>query len=169
MSVPLLKTIRQAFSDRGWHCRAVEGRDVVEAEFDAHHTRVRIHAQAFGEIRAVSIVGYASATVPAARCGLIAEALMRLNQQLTLGNFEMDYDAGRVFYRATNVFDSDWGSAAIIASLIHSAVAEIDRLTPFLTLLLRMTPEELGTLNLKLFLMREDLLPPVPNSEQQLT
>jgi hypothetical protein len=40
-------------------------------------------------------------------------------------------------------------------------VAEIDRLTPFLTLLLRMEAAELARLNLRLFLQREDLLPPV--------
>ena len=49
-------------------------------------------------------------------------------------------------------------------NLIASALAETDRLTPFLTLLLRMTAEELGRLNLKLFLQREDLLPPVPEA-----
>ena len=161
MSTPLLDSIRRAFTQRGWHCDLVPGREVVEASFEAHHTRVRVHAQAFPDIKAVSVVGYATADVPAARAGLIAEALMRLNQQLTLGNFEMDYDAGRVFFRITNVFLSEAGDASIIASLVHAAVAEIDRLTPFLTLLLRMEAAELARLNLRLFLQREDLLPPV--------
>ena len=49
---------------------------------------------------------------------------------------------------------------------MHSAIAECDRLTPFLTLLLRMPPAELGRLNLKLFLQREDLLPPVPEAPE---
>jgi len=160
-ATPLLDTIRRAFTQRGWHYETVPGREVVEAGFDAHHTRVRVHAQAFPDIRAVSVVGYATAEVPPARTGLIAEALMRFNQQLTLGNFEMDYDAGRVFFRITNVFLSEAGDASVIASLVHAAVAEIDRLTPFLTLLLRMEAAELSHLNLRLFLQREDLLPPV--------
>jgi hypothetical protein len=87
--------------------------------------------------------------------------LMRTNLELTLGAFEFDYDAGRVLFRATNIFPPDAADPQIIASLVHSALAETDRLTPFLTLLLRMTAEELGRLNLKLFLQREDLLPPV--------
>jgi hypothetical protein len=139
----------------------VDGREVVEAVFEAHHTRVRVHAQVFADIRAVSVVGYATADVPAARVGLVAEALMRLNQQLTLGNFEMDVDGGRVFFRMTNLFSSEAGDATILASMVHAAVAEIDRLTPFLTLLLRMDTAELSRLNLRLFLQREDLLPPV--------
>jgi len=161
MTTSLFDTVQSAFTQRGWHCEAVAGREVVEAGFEAHHTRVRVHAQAFPAIRAVSVVGYATSDVPAARAGLIAEALMRLNQQLTLGNFEMDYDAGKVFFRITNVFVNETGDATIIASLVHAAVAEIDRLTPLLALLLRMEAPELARLNLKLFLQREDLLPPV--------
>lgn len=161
MPTPLMESVTLAFARRGWHCEPVPGREVVESVFEAHHTRVRVHAQVFAEIRAVSVVGYAAAEVPAARAGLIAEALMRLNQTLTLGNLEMDYDAGRVFFRITNVFSTDAGDAGIVASMVHAAVAEIDRLTPFLAILLRMKPDELSRLNLRLFLQREDLLPPV--------
>lgn len=161
MATTLFDTLRRAFAQRGWHCEEVADREVVESMFEAHHTRVRVHAQVFADIRAVSVVGYATATVPAARAGLIAEALMRLNQQLTIGNFEMDYDAGRVFFRVTNLFGPGGGEADILASMVHAAVAEVDRLTPFLTLLLRMESGELSRLNLRLFLQREDLLPPV--------
>ena len=165
MSDPLLESVKTAFASRGWHCEPVAGRLVVESTFEAHHTRVRVHAQAFPEINAVSVVGYATATVPTARCGLVAEALMRLNQALALGNFEIDYDLGRVVFRATNVFARPSDAPPVVASLVHTAVAEIDRLTPLLTLLLRMSPEELAHLNLRLFLQREDLLPPVPATE----
>ena len=55
----------------------------------------------------------------------------------------------------------------IIASLVHSAIAEVDRLTPFVSLVLGMTTAELANLNLKTFLMREDLLPPLPDGEEQ--
>ncbi len=107
-------------------------------------------------------------SVPGSRAGLISEMLMRTNLELTVGAFELDYDAGRVIFRATNIFPPQGADARIIASLVHSAVAESDRLTPFLTLLLRMEPEELGRLNLKLFLQREDLLPPVPEAPDQV-
>ncbi len=161
MPSPLFETLQRALTRRGWHSEPVPGREVLEAVFEAHHTRVRVHAQVFADIRAVSVVAYATAEVPAARAGLIAESLMRLNQQLTLGNFEMDYDAGRVFFRITNLFSTDQGDPEVMAAMMHAAVAEIDRLTPFLTLLLRMDAAELARLNLRLFLQREDLLPPV--------
>ena len=81
--------------------------------------------------------------------------------QIRARRLELDYDTGRVVFRATNVFCGTSSAPPIVAGLVHTAVAEVDRLTPLLTLLLRMTPEELGRLNLRLFLQREDLLPPV--------
>ena len=161
MTHVLVEAIHAAFQQRGWHCEPVADRPVVESTFEAHHTRVRVHVQAFPEIAAVSIVGYASSDVPPGRCGVIAEMLMRLNEQLTVGNFELDYDRGRVFFRVTNLFGKAPAPPEMIADLVHMAVAEIDRLTPFLTLVLRMDLPELSRLNLKLFLQREDLLPQI--------
>lgn len=161
---PLFKTVEDTFKRMGWAGHRVEGREVLEADFEAHHTRLRIHVQAFAEVNAVCVGATLGHAVPGSRAGLISEMLMRTNLELTVGAFELDYDAGRVIFRATNIFPPQGADARIIASLVHSAVAESDRLTPFLTLLLRMEAEELGRLNLKLFLQREDLLPPVPEA-----
>jgi hypothetical protein len=165
MTDPLFASIEAAFRQQGWHCEPVSGRLVVEAGFDAHHTRLKVHVQAFPEISAITVVGYSGSVVPAPRAGIVVEMLMRLNQQLTVGNFEMNYDSGQVLFRATNIFGGGEASPDVIAALVHTTVAEIDRLTPFLTLLLRMEPDEIARLNLKLFLEREDLLPPVAPRE----
>ena len=149
----------------GWQCRRVEGREVLEADFDMHHTRTRIHVQVFAPLHALSVVGTLAHKVPDSRSGIVCEMLMRTNKDLTIGNFELDHDTGTVLFRAGNIFPPGPADARIIASLVHSTLAEVDRLTPFLTIILRMTLAELGALNLKMFLMREDLLPPVPGGD----
>ena len=103
---PYLTALEQSFSRRQWAARRVPDQLVYEATFEAHHTRILVHAQAFPEINAITVVGYATNDIPASRCGLVAEMLMRLNHQLTLGNFELDYDTGRAVFRATNIFPS---------------------------------------------------------------
>jgi len=160
----LFKTVEETFALMGWAGRQVPGREVMEADFEAHHTRIRVHVQVFAQVHAISVGTTLGHQVPGSRAGLVSEMLMRTNLELTIGAFELDYDAGQVLFRATNIFPSSGADPQIIASLVHSALAETDRLTPFLTLLLRMTQEELGRLNLKLFLQREDLLPPVPEA-----
>lgn len=158
----VFQAIQAAFQRMGWQARKVENLEVLEADFEVHHTKVRIHAQAFPEVNAVSVVATASNRAPESRFGLAAELVMRTNHELTIGAFELDYDTGMIMFRATNIFPPHRVDERIIASLVHSALAEMDRITPFLTLLMRMEQDELAKLNMKLFLLREDLLPPVP-------
>jgi hypothetical protein len=162
---PLFTAVQQTFRRMGWQSRRVDSREILEADFEAYHTRIRIHAQVFAPLNAVSIVGTMAHHIPDSRSGLVGEMLMRTNKELTIGNFELDHDSGTVLFRATNIFPPEHADGNIVASLVHSTLAEIDRLTPFLTLLLRMDPAELARLNLKMFLLREDLLPPVPEEE----
>lgn len=157
---PLYATTLQAFQERGWHYREVPDREVVEADFEAHHTKVPLHVQVFGKARMASVVARASFPVPPTHRARVAELLMRTNQQLTLGNFEMDWDGGAVLFRVTNVFPSPQGDSGILAALVHAAVAEMDRLTPFLGELCRTPARNLPLFDLPALLRREDLLPP---------
>ena len=165
---PLFAAVQQTFTRMGWQSRRVEGREVLEADFELYHTRTRVHVQVFAPLHAVSVVGTLGHKVPDSRSGTVGEMLMRTNKDLTIGNFELDHDAGTVLFRASNIFPPGHADGTIIASLVHSTLAEVDRLTPFLTLILRMNAAELGALNLKMFLLREDLLPPVPGGDESI-
>ena len=161
----LFTAVAQTFQHMGWESRRVENREIIEADFEVYHTRTRIHVQVFAQLQAISVVGTLGHRVPDSRSGLVGEALMRTNKDLTIGNFELDFDTGTVLFRASNIFPPGGAEPRIIASLVHTTLAEVDRFTPFLTLLLRMSTGELASLNLKMFLMREDLLPPVPGGD----
>ncbi len=160
----LLQVIKDTFQRCKWGWQPVEKRAVIEAKFDAHHTRVHLHVEAFESLHALCVVATSSQSIPESRSGLINELAMRTNRTLTIGNFELDYPSERLLFRATNIFPPNHVDQGIIASLVHSAVVEMDRITPFLSLLLAMDAKELATLNLPLFMQREDLLPPVPEN-----
>ena len=159
---PLYAATLQAFRDRDWHFREVADREVVEADFEAHHTKVPLHVQVFGEARMASVVARTSFPFPLTHRSRVAELLMRTNQQLTLGNFEMDWDQGTVFFRVTNVFPPEPPNGEILAALVHTAIAEMDRLTPYLGELCRTPARSLALFDVTALLAREDLLPPVP-------
>ncbi|MCB1132640.1 MAG: hypothetical protein KDN05_16050 [Verrucomicrobiae bacterium] len=153
-----------AFDQVGWNYDRVPGREVLELNFEAHHTSVPVHVQVFGELKAVSVVAGCSVAVAKPKFPLIAEALMRTNLELNIGNFELDYDSGRAYFRATNLFASESDAPPILANLVHTSVAEVDRITPFLHKLANANPLEIADLNLKRFLKRTDLLPPAPDA-----
>jgi hypothetical protein len=162
---PWLEAVERALARQGWRAERVPGQLVLEMAFEAHHTRVPLHVQAYPEIGALQVVSYLGHDIPAARRSVVAEMLLRLNADLTLGAFELDYDRSRVLFRVTNLFPTPPTEPALLLRLIQTSVAEADRLTPLLTVLLRLSVTELASLNLKLFLQREDLLPPVPTAE----
>jgi len=165
-----LQSVAQAFGQQGWHCEPVEGREVLKSHFEAHHTHIQLHAQAFPQLNALSIVAECPIAPEPTHLAPATELLMRANKQLTLGSFEIDYDRQQLVFRITNLFDRERFDADIVSSMVHCAIAELDRIVPLLGTLLNTSADLLADLSLPLLLEREDLLPPVPgeNNPQAL-
>jgi len=162
-----LQSVADAFGRQGWHCDPVDGRDVIEANFEAHHTHIHLHAQVFPHLNALAVVAESPLVPGPAHLPPTLELLMRANKQLTLGAFEFDFDRNQLVFRITNLFDREKFDADIVSSMVHCAIAEIDRLTPLLGILLKTPPDLLADLSLPLLLEREDLLPPVSEGEEE--
>ncbi len=160
---PLHATVLSVFAEAGWSCTEVSGREVVRAGFEAHHARVELHVQSFPALPAVSVVAESPRSCPGpAHRERLAELAMRVNQTLTIGNFELDWDAGRLVFRATNLFPTPQGDPAIIRGLVHTTVGEMDRIAPVEAIVLRSEGPALAALDLAALLRRDDLLPEVP-------
>ncbi|MCW0220515.1 MAG: YbjN domain-containing protein [Prosthecobacter sp.] len=153
------------FKNQGWHYREVPGMEVIESDFEAHHTKVPLHVQIYGEAHIASVVATASIQVPATHRLQTAELLMRTNKELNLGNFELDWDSGAVMFRISNIFPPHRYDERILASLVHSTIAEMDRLTPFLGEVCNTPKGELILLRVRDLMKREELLPPPPPEE----
>jgi hypothetical protein len=164
----LFSTVCSTFDSNGWNYTQVSGREVIRAGFEAHHTRVELHVQAFEPLAAVSIVAESAHQIndPAKRERL-AELVMRVNKTLTVGNFELDWDTGQIMYRATNLFPTPQGVPSIIEGLVHNAVGEMDRMAPMESIILSAEGAELAGLKVADLLQRQDLLPEVPSPESK--
>jgi hypothetical protein len=159
--------VEEVFGKNGWHAELVEGRDVLRADFEAHHTRVDVVAQAFTELNALSIVSESPMFIAEPQMPALLELLMRANKQLTLGGFEYDLDREMLVFRVTNLFEREKFDADIVVSMVHCAIAELDRIVPYAATV-RSTPADLiADLDLQRLLEREDLIPPVPGEEEE--
>jgi len=159
----LYSTVLAAFTEAGWAFTEVEGREVLRAGFEAHHARVDLHVQVFAPLAAVSVVSESPRQAPdPLHRDRLAELAMRVNQTLTVGNFKMDWEAGRLIFRITNLFATPRGDASIIQGLIHTTVGEMDRIAPLEAILLRADGPALAGLDIAALLEREDLLPEIP-------
>lgn len=159
--------VEETFGQNGWHCELVEGRDVLRAGFDAHHTRVDLITQAFPQLNALVVVAESPMPLDEQHLPPVLELLARANKQLTLGGFEYDLDREYLVFRTTNLFEREKYDSDIISSMVHCAIAELDRITPYAAIV-RDTPGDLlDDLDLVRLLMREDIIPPVPGDEEE--
>jgi hypothetical protein len=164
---PQILSVEQTFGRQGWHCELVEGRNVLRAGFEAHHTRINLIAQAYPQLNALSIVSETPLVLDEPHLPVVLELLARANKPLTLGGFEYDLDRQFLVFRITNLFERERFDSDIVTSMVHCAVAEMDRLTPYAALV-RDTPEDLlDDLDLERLLQREDVIPPVPDQEEE--
>jgi len=157
-----LHSVIDAFGRQGWHCETVEGREVLTTAFEAHHTHVHLHAQAFPHLNALSIVAESPMSFDSQRLTLALELTMRANKQLTLGSFEYDLDRAQIVFRITNLFDKEVYDPDIISSMVHCSIAELERIVPLAGVINKTRDDLLKDLSIPLLLEREDLLPPVP-------
>lgn len=135
--------------------------EVVEANFEAYHGNVPLHVQSFAEAHILAVVANCTITVPNTHRTRAAELIMRTNKELNLGNFEMDWDSGQVMFRLSNVFPNHRYDEKIITSLVHNAVAEMDRFMPFLGELCQVPKSDLALYSIRALLARTVLLPPL--------
>ena len=160
-------TVEETFGANGWHCELVEGRDVIRAGFEAHHTRVDLIAQAFPQLNALSVVTESIMPLDEEHLPKVLELLARANKPLTLGGFEFDIDRSMLVFRITNLFERERYDSDIIASMVHCAIAELDRIIPYVAIV-RDTPGDLlDDLDLERLLARQDIIPPVPGEEEE--
>jgi len=162
-----LVSVEEAFGRNGWHCEPVEGRQVLRSLFSGHHTRVELIAQAYPPLNALAVLGEMPLPVDEDHQPALLELLARANKQLNLGGFEFDLDRSRLVFRITNLFEREKYDPDIVTSMVHCTVAELDRLAPYATTVLRTPPDLLDELDIERLLQREDLIPPVPGDEEE--
>jgi hypothetical protein len=159
--------VEETFGRNGWHCELVEGREVLRAGFEAHHTRVDLIAQAYPQLNALSVVSESPMPLDGEHLPAVLALLARANKPLTLGGFEFDIDRGMLVFRVTNLFERERFDSDIISSMVHCAIAELDRIVPYAAIV-RDTPADLlPDLDLERLLQREDVIPPVPGGEEE--
>lgn len=159
--------VEETFGANGWHCELVEGRDVLRAGFEAHHTKVDLIAQAYPQINALSVVTESPMPLSEDHLCTVLALLARANKPLTLGGFEYDIDRGMLVFRITNLFERERFDSDIISSMVHCAIAELDRIIPYVAIV-RNTPSDLlEDLDLRRLLAREDVIPPVPGDSEE--
>ena len=152
----LYTKIKEAFELENWEFREIEDKNVIEAQFEAHHTKVPLHAQSFEELMAISVISRLSFPIAQKSMSAAIDTLMRTNVMLNLGNFEANPVNGEVSFRISNVFADYSFKKEMITSLVRVAIVEMDRITPYMAEINNNPNQPIAQL-----LERKDLLPEI--------
>lgn len=152
----LYTKIKEAFELENWEFREIEDKNVIEAQFEAHHTKVPLHAQSFEELMAISVISRLSFPIAQKSMSAAIDMLMRTNVMLNLGNFEANPVNGEVYFRISNVFADYSFKKEMITSLVRVAIVEMDRITPYMAEINDNPNQPIARL-----LERKDLLPEI--------
>ncbi|NWK57326.1 YbjN domain-containing protein [Verrucomicrobiaceae bacterium N1E253] len=162
-----IQSVMDAFGQQGWQYEHLEDRDVIRTAFEAYHTQVHLHAQAFPQLNALSVVGETLMDLEVEQEPVVLELLARANKRITLGSLEYDLDRSQLMFRITNLFERDKFDPDIISSMVHAAIAEVDRITPYAAVIQQTSEDLLDDLSVERLLLRDDLIPPVPEYEDE--
>ena len=152
----LYTKIKEAFELENWEFREIEDKNVIEAQFEAHHTKIPLHAQSFEELMAISVISRLSFPIAQKSMSAAIDTLMRTNVMLNLGNFEANPVNGEVYFRISNVFADYSFKQEMITSLVRVAIVEMDRITPYMAEINNNPNQPIAQL-----LERKDLLPEI--------
>lgn len=159
---PIFTGLCDVLRRQGWKFTRVDGREVVELAFGGRCGTIPIHAQAFEAIGALGFTAEAMHPTGLDYRAKLAELLMRVNVQMTVGNFEMDWDGPRVYFRVVNLFDGAPPGDRLVAGMVHATVAETDRMMALMRALGECPVAGLAAFDISRLLRREDLFPDEP-------
>ena len=107
-----IQSVMDAFGKQAWQFEHLEGKDVIRTVFEAYHTQVHLHAQAFPQINALSIVGEAPLSVEMEHEPLILELFARANKK-RLTTRLLPLAPVRIFYVPPALLEGDRGKTSI--------------------------------------------------------
>jgi len=122
--------LMQHFDEREIHYLADGEGQRVYADFTGEAGTYRIIAMVDVEAELFQVFGCPSVRIPEGARPAIAETLVRANHRLMVGKFEMDYDAGELYFHASQVLTEDGLEDRVIDRLMGVTMTMLDTYLP---------------------------------------
>lgn len=100
------------------------------ADFRCEVGSYRIIAAVDAESDLFQVFGYSPVRIPAGARPAVAETIVRANQGLKVGKFELDYDAGEVRFQAAQILTEDSLDERVIDRLLGTTMSMLDMYLP---------------------------------------
>jgi hypothetical protein len=123
-------TLLTFFQEENWQCLQQDNEPILRMGFEGNNGRWSCYAKVRELEQQCAFYSICPITVPENRRFPLAEFLTRANYGLIIGNFEMNLDDGKIYYKTSIDFEGDSLSLMLIKQLVYSNVEIMDRYLP---------------------------------------
>ena len=125
-----LEQVVGLFRAKDWEFEVDEESDLVRTGIEDDNGHWQVMAIASDDDDAVLILSLFPQKCPAHSRTPCADLLMRINFGMMIGCFEMDYDSGKIHFKATLPFARGNLNAALLENVVMLNLARMDRFLP---------------------------------------
>ena len=126
----LMDVVLQFFQEDQWNFQKVEQKPVVRAGYRGEHGTWVCYAQLDEEDPRFLFDSYCGLNISPQDRPAVAEYITRVNYLLHLGNFEMKWDTGDVWFRTSCAIVDSNLSFEMIGTLVYTNVQTMDHYFP---------------------------------------
>ena len=129
-SIRAFDTLGAFLEEDEWYPSRVDASYGYWVNYTGSHAEIRCFAQIRVETEILLIYAISPMHVPIESCAAAAEFLTRANYGLSIGNFELDYETGRVRFKAGLDFEGNDLTPSLIRNAIYPAVRTLNSYLP---------------------------------------
>lgn len=122
--------VQQFFDEDDWAYVQLSDPSILQLAFQGSAGRWTCLAQCNDADAQVVFYSLCPIIVPEANFGVIAELLMRANDGLIIGNFELDFTRGEIRYKTSLDVEGDRLTPALMRRLVYANVQTLDTYLP---------------------------------------
>ncbi|MBT9316643.1 type III secretion system chaperone family protein [Leptothoe spongobia] len=130
LSHPIYDTVINFFSEDDWEFSKLKGESILRLAAQGKNSRFTCYAKILEKRQKFIFYSIFPASVFQTKRLQIAELLTRINHGLLVGNFELDFEAGEIFYKTSIDVKGDRLTYALIQNLVYTNVMTMDQYLP---------------------------------------
>ncbi len=140
----LLDVVLGYLRAQAWPVEALPGDGEAITRYPGRHATWRCLVRTREAERQLAFYSEAPTTVPRERRPAVMEFVARANQDMVLGNFELDVDTGAVRFKTSVAVGPSGLTLEVLRPLVHANVLTMDQYLPGLVAVVegRHSPEE---------------------------
>lgn len=123
-------TLKTWLEEEGWAPQPVDGKFALWARYSSSEDLLTCYFQIFVEREQYVFYAVPTLKVPRERRNDVAEFIIRVNHGMRIGNFDMDFETGKLNFRSSVNFKDETLTAALIRGAIEPSIEAVDMYLP---------------------------------------